>query len=167
MRVVPVRPVGRTTRSLGLVRPSDGGPCRIEPVATREYPPSPLGAQLRRYRTAVDRGGDHVSLGDAARAIGVSAVDVSDLERGRATLDPVDWRRAFDAVRALSRVPVEFGDVASILESERDIGRAAGIGWLCEWHGHAGATGPADVLRFSAACGWLPCCAACAGLPNA
>ena len=71
----------------------------IEPV----YPPSPRGEALRvwRVRTA------DMTLRDGAAALGLSAVDLSDLEAGRATLSEEDWN-ALDKMRA--RLPVSPND---------------------------------------------------------
>jgi hypothetical protein len=65
-----------------------------EPV----YEDSPQGELLRKIRVEE---GEHVTLSQAAKALSISVVDLSSLERGRKTLSPVDWERAFAAIRAL------------------------------------------------------------------
>lgn len=79
------------------------GHCGVagEPV----YPPTCIEAQalrqLRRKR--------HVYLGDAARALGITVVQLCDLERGRARpVAPSSWSEVLGIVRALppsGRVP--------------------------------------------------------------
>lgn len=75
----------------------------LEVVTLPVYPPSPHGAELRQLRTLLG-----LSIGEAARALGVSAVELSDLERGRRVpVDPSDWKPARAVLSALERGAVE------------------------------------------------------------
>lgn len=95
IHLIDVEPVGtRTFRA--LVRRSSG-PCAMEDVTEPKYPASPRGELLRRQR--VDAG---VSLGALARALGITAADLSGLEHGRKDLRFIeDWGRVVGALREL------------------------------------------------------------------
>jgi hypothetical protein len=54
------------------------------PIEIPEYPPSPQGRAFRNARVAAD-----VTIRDMAKRLGLSAVHVSDVERGAAV--PEDW----------------------------------------------------------------------------
>ena len=90
--LIPVAPIG-TERSMAFVNP--GGPREVE---LDVYPPSPRGDALRNLRVGCDLG-----LRECARALGLSPVDVSALENGRATLSADDWCELFVAVGAAWR----------------------------------------------------------------
>ena len=62
-------------------------------VSLPEYPESKDGECLREIRVGAD-----LSLRELAQRLGVKAVDLSDLERGRKTLRPNDWRTLFEAL---------------------------------------------------------------------
>lgn len=59
-----------------------------------DYPPSPRGRAVRDLRVELGLG-----LRDTAMALGLTAVQLSDLERGRAT---TDWDEVERRVRALA-----------------------------------------------------------------
>lgn len=93
MKIIPVSPTG-TRQSLAFVCGVRTGGLRevTEPV----YPPSPRGAALRELRA---REGAHVTLGEAARLMGVRPSELSSLELGRATLSAEDWDEAERLIR--------------------------------------------------------------------
>jgi hypothetical protein len=58
------------------------------------YSPSPEAMEFRARRQALD-----LALREAARRVGLSAPELSDLEHGRANLaDPEDWPRLLGAL---------------------------------------------------------------------
>jgi hypothetical protein len=83
----------------------EGGGCEL--VRWPVYPPSPCGERLREARTGIPRGERlemgkplarlldedrrFIGLGEAARLAGLSAVQLSGLERGALTLAPEEW----------------------------------------------------------------------------
>lgn len=92
----PVTPTG-TQRCAAFVDYADGtGELVVGdgPV----YPPSPQGERLRAAR--VER---ELSLGDTARASGLSVVQVSELERGRCTLPEAEWTALLALVATAER----------------------------------------------------------------
>lgn len=82
-------------RSMAFVsRRDDGAPdglrCGIEPIDQPVYPPSPEGEKLRKERQRAGLG-----LGEGARALGLSAMEMSQLERGSRRFElAYDWIRA-------------------------------------------------------------------------
>jgi len=63
------------------------------------YPPAPRGATLRAFRVG-GPGAAYVSIFEAAKLLGLKAVDVSALERGAARfVDEADWERAAKVLR--------------------------------------------------------------------
>ena len=89
-RIVPVAPVGREEH---LVFPNPGHPQR---AMVDVYPPSPRGDTLRTLRIAVD-----LSMGAAARLVGLDVVAWSNIENGRATLESdTAWCDLYDALTA-------------------------------------------------------------------
>lgn len=88
LNLIPVQPVG-SHESLAFVNPPppDGG---LQRVTVRDYPASPCGEALLHTRLGFDLG-----LRSAASVLGLSAVDLSALEHGRATLSADDWCRAW------------------------------------------------------------------------
>lgn len=90
-RLTPVAPLG----SEMLLRDVRGAARELH-----RYPASPQGAQLqlRRCGLGVDRRA-------AAAALGLTASDIEDLERGRAVLaSEAEWRRAEQALREAAGV---------------------------------------------------------------
>jgi len=69
-------------------------------ISLPEYPESKDGECLRDIRVGAD-----LSLRELAQRLGVKAVDLSDLERGRKTLRPNDWRKLFEALPEICGEP--------------------------------------------------------------
>ena len=90
MRVIPVAPTG--VRRAGQ-NPHTGLWGYERPV----YPRSRQGEYLRELR--VYRGA-FMSTYRAAQACGLHLVEFEDVECGRATLTPADWKTLYDAVKA-------------------------------------------------------------------
>lgn len=87
MKIVKVNPIGEHNGTAFI-----GGHLREVPLPT--YPPSPDGKRLRNRRVALG-----LSLREAAIALGVRAVELSELERGAARLSTAEeWN---EAIRAL------------------------------------------------------------------
>ena len=95
MKLIPVAPIG-THRSVAFVC----GPrtSELREIEEPTYPPSPRGAALRELRA---RDGAHVTLGEAARLLGIRPSEVSSLELGRVTLSAEDWDEAERLIREL------------------------------------------------------------------
>ena len=84
MKIVKVNPIGEHNGTAIV-----GGHLREVPLPT--YPPSPDGKRLREKRIAVG-----LSLREAAIVLGLSAVDLSMLERGAARLSTAkEWEDVF------------------------------------------------------------------------
>lgn len=78
------------------------GGCGLEVWNEPAYPPEPRGQHLRDVRRELG-----VTLGKAARALGLTAVLVGELERGRQVfLDPCDWSRAEARIAASAGLPL-------------------------------------------------------------
>lgn len=90
--IKPVAPIGRGM-ARGFGHKSDGTP--IYEWEMDVYPPSPKGKELRNLRKELDLG-----LRETSKALGISAVDLSSLEHGRATCD---WELIFRMVRGIRR----------------------------------------------------------------
>lgn len=91
----PVEPIAMTP-SIAFVCRTEG-PSGLAEVPRASYPPSPRGKAFREARLATP----YRSLGDAARAIGLSLSEVSDLETGaRVFVVDDDWARAMLAIKA-------------------------------------------------------------------
>lgn len=90
--LIPVAPIGQHT-TFAFVNP--GG---MREVTMQDYPPSERGAGLLHLRLGCDLG-----LRECARAVGLSPVDISALEHGRATLSADDWCALFVAIGAAWR----------------------------------------------------------------
>lgn len=68
----------------------------VELVTSEAHPDSPEGVRLRALRSAAQ---PHVSMGQAARRLGMTVTQYSGLETGRYTfLDPVDWETAAEVI---------------------------------------------------------------------
>lgn len=94
-KISDVEPIGKRS-SVALVRYGFG--CKMEEVTQSVYPDSPASSELREFRIRLG-----MSLGDAARTLGIKASRMSDLEHGRAAFsDPQDYQRAKDALRKAS-----------------------------------------------------------------
>jgi hypothetical protein len=91
LRLIPVQPVG-TTRSAGFACGPRG--CVLDVFESPQYPAHPQGRALRDAR--VDA---HMSLGELARALGIRAVELSELEHGRLTTDAPGWEECMAAVK--------------------------------------------------------------------
>lgn len=74
MKVFSVLPIGRRS-SVAFVHRTGG--CALEPVELNVYPDSPEGKASRRQRVELG-----LTIRDVAKAFGVSAVEVSGVERG-------------------------------------------------------------------------------------
>lgn len=80
VRVLPVEPTGTTT-ALGC------GPTKgMVPYEVKTYPRSRRGQHLRSAREALGK-----TMGQAARQLGISVVELSGLELGRYKLSVEDW----------------------------------------------------------------------------
>lgn len=77
LAITRVAPIGEQVGE-ALVCGFDG--CGLEEVAVPVYPPSPMGRKLRDLRLALG-----LNLRAAAARLGISASDLSALERGSAT----------------------------------------------------------------------------------
>ncbi len=75
----------------------------FRPVSVDVYPTSPCGEALRHLRVLAGLG-----LRETAAMLGLSAVDLSALERGSATLTDAEWVDVFQAIRDRARPPKEF-----------------------------------------------------------
>lgn len=82
MKLTPVTPIGKRTMV------TFHGDYEVD-----AFPPSPRGRALRDLRVELGQG-----LRETARALGLSAVQLSDLERGRAT---TDWDEIERRLRAI------------------------------------------------------------------
>jgi DNA-binding XRE family transcriptional regulator len=85
LKVTPLEPIGRSTHR-GFGHLTDGTPI-YEWEADDYPPPSELALKFRNVRQIVNLG-----LRETASRLGISVVDLSSLERGRATCD---WEHAF------------------------------------------------------------------------
>jgi hypothetical protein len=81
-RIRKVEPIG--TRTVYGHQNRGDQPHVWGPIDLPEYPPSPNGARLRARRVELD-----LSLREAARVLGFSAVELNGLERGSHATD--DW----------------------------------------------------------------------------
>lgn len=101
MKVLPVEPIG-TNRSPAFVDWYDekSGTMKGEfrEVDMPAYPLSPCGEAMRHLRVLAG-----LSLRDAAKMFGISAVDLSSLERGSAKLSDEEWIAAFQMIRTNAR----------------------------------------------------------------
>ena len=88
MNITWVKPIGMQAALL---------PCGQTGGAVPVYPDSPRGAKLRAIRLNARLG-----LNDAAERLGVTAVELSAVERGAAILDEDDWK---SACRILEELP--------------------------------------------------------------
>ncbi len=94
---IPVEPIG-SHKSMAFV---DGHDAKGQPfgglreVTVEDYPEEHVkrGALFRVARQAAG-----LSLGEAARALGVGVVELSGLERGSVTLSEEDWGAAVTAM---------------------------------------------------------------------
>lgn len=94
MNLIYQKPIG--TRTAYLV-------CGVHgPIEVPEYPPSPQGRAFRNARVAAD-----MTLREMAKRLGLSAVHLSDVERGAAV--PEDWT-AFWRASELPGTPQEGGN---------------------------------------------------------
>jgi DNA-binding XRE family transcriptional regulator len=84
----PVEPIGTRTAYAHVNRGDK--PHYWGPVEFPDFPPSPEGDALRELRMRL-----RVTLREAAQYLGLSAVDVSALERGAAT---AAWPEVFQAI---------------------------------------------------------------------
>lgn len=91
------RSVEPTGSSAGLALVCRTGSSTIRRVMSAVYPPSPRGKALRELRV---NEGPFMSMCNVGRLLGLSAVQVSSLESGSATLDEPEWDRLFAEVRA-------------------------------------------------------------------
>ncbi len=87
--ITPVDAIGRET-ARGFGRRSDGTP--IYEWEIDIFPPSPNGKKLRDLRKELD-----IGLREAAKALGISATELSSLERGGATCG--EWEELFQVLR--------------------------------------------------------------------
>lgn len=87
--ITPVDAIGRET-VCGFGRKSDGTSFYEWEVDV--FPTSPNGKKLRELRKDRD-----IGLRDAAKALGISATELSSLERGSATC--AEWEELFQALR--------------------------------------------------------------------
>ena len=79
---VPVAPIG-TAPHTALING------RCDTIEFSVYPPTPRGAALRALRVSLS-----VGLRRAARALGMSELELSGLERGCDTIAETEWDRA-------------------------------------------------------------------------
>lgn len=93
--ITPVAPIGRSIH-LGFGHLADGSP--VYAWEADDYPPSPEGKSLRDERRRLDMG-----LRQAAKALGISAAQLSSLETGQATCD---W----EVARKMLLAPKEGGE---------------------------------------------------------
>jgi hypothetical protein len=96
--VVNIAPTLRTERRMAFVDYSTDPPDPRNGFQETDWltaDKSPEGIALRDLRVEVG-----ASLGDAARLLGITVVELSSLERGIAVLSAADWTRATDALRA-------------------------------------------------------------------
>lgn len=84
MNLIRMEPVGYTT-ALGHYTGKDGIAHDL-PVSLPTWPHSPHGEELRNLRRACS-----VGLREAAKRAGLTAEQLSGLERGRYDLSPEDW----------------------------------------------------------------------------
>jgi hypothetical protein len=89
-----ITPVDAIGRERGFGHKSDGTP--IYEWEIDIFPPSPNGKKLRELRNELDLG-----LRESAKALGISATDLSSLEHGRATC--AEWEELFQALREVRR----------------------------------------------------------------
>ena len=85
-----VAPVS-TRRGCAFVTRESG--CGVEERDFHVYPESERGERLRRERVAAG-----LYLGEAARRLGLSASELSGLERGRYDTDEAGWAACFAAI---------------------------------------------------------------------
>jgi len=88
-----------------------------------------------------------VSLGDLARKLGVSAVEVSDYERGKR--EPASWDHLHDTIDAMSRKLLD-----AFEEATRDIGevREPDECDACDGYGHIRTDGSGTIDRRERKC---------------
>lgn len=118
--VATVEPIGdRVGVAFVCLAAGTGG---FRNMVSNVYPESPRGEALRVARLAAGQ-----TLGSAARALGMSPVDLSGLEMGRRTLDDAgEWDRATAII-----LPAEQAERAGTREREAsDEVEAAGKGGL-------------------------------------
>lgn len=84
LQISPVAPIGHSVKRF-LVSYANGHGV-FEERDTDDFPPSPEGTALKEERRQLG-----LSLGEAARALGISVSALSDLEHGEATCD---WAQA-------------------------------------------------------------------------
>lgn len=87
---LPLRPAGKT---VAFVCTSTGGGL----AEVDHYEGTVEGDRLRACRVAVGLG-----LREAAKRVGLSALDLSCLETGRVTLSPEDWRSLLEKMGSAS-----------------------------------------------------------------
>jgi hypothetical protein len=94
-KVFPIAvPPLRTERRGAFVTRTNGN-CGFELMDFDVHPQSPRGRAFRDMREQC-----RLSMRDAAKALGITAVQVSGLERGSFTLTPEGWNEAERIVRA-------------------------------------------------------------------
>lgn len=97
LQLITRQPVEQRTTMAFVDRRDDSAPYGLrgsfEEVTLPTFAPSPSGERLRKSRVMVD-----LSIGDAARTLGITAAELSGLEHGRYDLSAEDWDRVFDAI---------------------------------------------------------------------
>lgn len=82
--LIDIAPIG-TSETPGFACGPKGGGFRMLQMPT--YPPNPQGQMLRDLRVAL-----HLSLREAAKALEITAVDLSAVERGSKGIETDGWR---------------------------------------------------------------------------
>lgn len=94
----PIVPTGTRPGGPGFVcGPSPNAGFRAVMPDVEVYPPAPNGEALRRLR--IDER-PPLSIRAAAKIVGLTGREISDLEQGRAGLEENEWARLFEAIRA-------------------------------------------------------------------
>lgn len=97
LQIIPRAPVGKRGTWAFVDRRDGSGSYGLrgsfEQITLNDYAPSPNGERLRTARAHAD-----LSLGDTARALGLTSQQVSGLECGRYDLSDDDWQRVMDAI---------------------------------------------------------------------
>lgn len=119
--LIPVDPNG-TSRGFGC-KIEESGESSSMIVESPTYPRTFMGELLRNLRVC-----QKMNLRDAGEALGLSVVQMSELERGRYTLGADDWCRAAAAIHP-GTMPWLTPELAEYLETSRDI-----PGWPDELH---------------------------------